>query len=164
MHKILVPLRAGVLSALGLVIAPVAYDLVRTRKEPLWQVDSDGIDAIFREMTEEVARTLDKAEPGGTPAFARAVDIGPIGQGYQVTVPLDGGRESLTPDALWHRFARIYREKYGYFYDDVPAELVNLRLSGRVAGRELTLRPVEAVGPSSPTPKDERPAFSSRRG
>jgi N-methylhydantoinase A len=162
-RRIVVPLRAGVLSALGLVIAPVAYDMVRTHKMPLAHVDPDAVDTLFREMSEEVARTLEKAEPGSTPTFARAVDIGYVGQGYQVTVPLDSARESFRPEVLWGRFATIYREKYGYFYDDVPAELVNLRLSGRVAGRELTSRPVETVRGPLASPKDDRPAFSPRR-
>src|SRR6185295_11240803 len=34
-RRILVPLRAGVLSALGLVLAPAAFDIARTRKVPL---------------------------------------------------------------------------------------------------------------------------------
>jgi N-methylhydantoinase A len=164
LRTILVPLRAGVLSALGLVIAPAAYDLVRTHKQSLEQVDPRRIDALFGEMGEEVAATLAQAEPGAAPAFSRAVDVGYVGQGYHVTVPLDGARESLAPVALWRRFAAIYREKYGYFYDDVPAELVSLRLSGRVAGRELVLRTREKSAASRPTPRGERPAFSPRRG
>jgi N-methylhydantoinase A len=162
-RRILVPLRAGVLSALGLVIAPVAYDLIRTHRVPLGQVDPAAIDALFEEMGVEVALTLAKAEPGEPPAFTRAADVGYVGQGYQVTVPVDGTRESLAPEALWRRFAAVYRAKYGYFYDDVPAELVNLRLSGRLSGRELRLAPAATAGAGRAAPKGERLAFSLRR-
>src|SRR5262249_18640454 len=41
---------------------------------------------------------------------------------------------------------------------------VNLRLSGRLAGRELRLTPLEATGPAVAAPKDKRPAFSARHG
>ena len=34
-RRVLVPLRAGVLSALGLLLSPAAFDLKRTRKQPL---------------------------------------------------------------------------------------------------------------------------------
>ena len=34
-RRVLIPLRAGVLSALGLVLAPAAFDIARTRKVPL---------------------------------------------------------------------------------------------------------------------------------
>jgi N-methylhydantoinase A len=163
-RRIMVPLRPGVLSALGLVIAPVAYDVIRTCKVPLAHVAPAAIDALFDEMAAEVALTLAKAEPGETPAFARAVDVGYVGQGYQVTVPADGGRASLGSGALWQGFAAVYREKYGYFYDDVPAEMVNLRLSGRLGGRALALAPVGKVRAAPATPKSERPAFSSDHG
>jgi N-methylhydantoinase A/oxoprolinase/acetone carboxylase beta subunit len=161
--RIIVPLRAGVLSAVGLLIAPAAYDVVRTHKVPLTRVDPDSVEAVFREMTEEVRRMLAAVEPDGTMTFARAVDVGYIGQGYQVTVPVEGSSASLGRDELWRRFARLYREKYGYFYDDVAAEVVNLRLAGQLRGRELTLRPLEPAGTSPAGPKEERPAFSARR-
>jgi N-methylhydantoinase A/oxoprolinase/acetone carboxylase beta subunit len=161
--RIIVPLRAGVLSALGLVIAPVAFDLVRTHKLPLGRLEPAAIEALFRDMSEEVRQTLDTAQPGAPPSFTRAVDIGYIGQGYQVTVPID---ESTVLDAaeLWRRFAAVYRDKYGYFYDDVPAELVNLRVSGRLTGMDITLPRLEATRPSAAAPKDERRAYSRRRG
>ena len=161
--RLIVPLRAGVLSALGLVIAPVSFDLVRTHKLALSQLDPSAIDAAFRDMSEEVRQTLDKAQPGALPTFTRAVDIGYIGQGYQVTVPLDKST-TLDRSELSHRFAAVYREKYGYFYDDVPAELVNLRVSGRLAGMDVTLPRLDVTRPASAAPKDERPAYSRRRG
>jgi N-methylhydantoinase A len=161
--RILVPLRAGVLSALGLVIAPLAYDVVRTHKMPLAAIDTRQIDTALREMTEEVVLTLTKAEPDVAPIFTRAIDVGYIGQGYQVTVPLDATLTSIAGDALRRRFAEIYREKYGYFYDDVPAEIVNLRVSGRVGGRDIELVPIPRASSTQATAKDSRPAFSARR-
>jgi N-methylhydantoinase A len=161
--EVVVPLRAGVLSALGLVVAPVAYDAVRTHRMPLAKIDLEAVDAVFREMAEDLARTLRTADPGGAVAFARAVDVGYIGQGYQVTLAIDDSPESLAPPALWRRFAEAYREKYGYFYNDVAAELVNLRLSGRIGEEAFALDPLARAGTATATTKDERPAFSSRR-
>jgi N-methylhydantoinase A len=162
MPKVVVPLRAGVLSALGLVLAPVAYDVVRTHRVPLARLEPGAVDAAFREIAEDVARTLGTAAPGGAVTFARAVDVGYMGQGYQVTIAVDEAPAALERDALWRRFAEVYREKYGYFYDDVPAELVSLRLSGRLVERTLTIEPVAASTKSAGEPKDERPAFSPR--
>ncbi len=162
MPRVVVPLRAGVLSALGLVIAPVAYDVVRTHRVPLARIVPEAVDAVFREMAVDVTRTLRTAEAADAVAFARAVDVGYIGQGYQVTIPVDDFPASLGREALWRRFAEVYRDKYGYFYDDVPAELVNVRLSGRLVEKALALEPVGVAASSMAAPKDERPAFSSR--
>jgi N-methylhydantoinase A/oxoprolinase/acetone carboxylase beta subunit len=120
------------------------------------------VDAVFREMAEDVARTLRTTDAGGAVAFARAVDVGYIGQGYQVTLAIDNAPESLGRAGLWRRFAETYREKYGYFYDDVAAELVNLRLSGRIGEEAFALAPLAGDGTGGAAAKDERPAFSSR--
>jgi N-methylhydantoinase A len=162
MSEVIVPLRAGVLSALGLVTAPVAYDSIRTHRVPLAQLDAEAIDAAFRDMADDVTRTLRTADPAGAVAFARAVDVGYIGQGYQVTITVGDAPVSLARDALWPRFAEIYREKYGYFYDDVAAELVNLRLSGRLVESPIALAPMAGAASTSASPRDERPAYSSR--
>ena len=57
-------------------------------------------------------------------------------------------------------FAALYREKYGYFYDDVPAEIVNLRVVGELVGGELALEPLPP-GPSAAA-AGARPAWSAR--
>jgi N-methylhydantoinase A/oxoprolinase/acetone carboxylase beta subunit len=161
--RLLVPLRAGVLSALGLLVAAPAFDALRTHKVPLDRIDPVAVEARFREMEAEIARSLAQVEPDGAPEFARAADVCYIGQGYQVTVPLGDLRPgAATGEALGSRFARVYRDKYGYFYDDVPAEVVSLRVAGRVTGRQFALRPLEtAGGPAAEArPRGERPAWS----
>ena len=159
--RVIVPLRPGVLSALGLVTAPVAYDTVHTHRSPLEGLDAGAVEALFREMADDVTRTLRTVDGEAPVTFARAVDVGYIGQGYQVSIALDETAAALEPGALQQRFAETYRAKYGYFYDDVPAELVNLRLTGRLVESPIVLpSPPAASGIASP--KDERPAYSAR--
>jgi N-methylhydantoinase A len=159
--EVIVPLRAGVLSALGLVVAPVAYDVVRTLRVPLAQLDPHAVDVAFGEMAAEVARTLKTVDPEGAVAFARSVDVGYIGQGYQVTFAVGDTMASLGRESLWRGFAEVYREKYGYFYDDVPAEVVNLRLSGRLVEAPIPLDPLPVLTNVMASARDERPAFSA---
>ncbi len=64
---------------------------------------------------------------------------------------------------MFETFARLYRDKYGYFYEDVPAEIVNLRVLGEIAGAGLQLTTV-AKGDGAATPTGERPAYSPSRG
>jgi N-methylhydantoinase A/oxoprolinase/acetone carboxylase beta subunit len=159
--RILVPLRAGVLSAVGLLVAAPVFDAIRTHKVPLERVDAVTVEAQFREMEAEIASSLAEVEPGGAVEFTRAVDVCYIGQGYQVTVGLEGlAPASVNGDELWRRFAAAYREKYGYFYEDVPAEVVSLRAAGRVAGREFTLRPLAPATAAGDARKGERPAWA----
>ena len=162
--RVMVPLRAGVLSALGLLIAPPAYDIVRTHKIPLEELDAASTGALIEEMAESIASLLTGLDSEGELRFARGVDVGYIGQSYQVTVPLDGVVER---DAIWKRFATLYREKYGYFYDDVPAEIVNLRVLGELVGGELGLEPLPvepgAAAVAAGTVEPFRVAFAPHR-
>ena len=113
----MVPLRAGVLSALGLLVARSAYDFVRTHKVPLNELDEASTGTLIGEMAESIASLLKWFDSEGELRFARGVGRGYIGQSNQVTVPLGGAVEC---------------EKYGYFHDDVPAEIVNLRVLGEL--------------------------------
>ncbi|MCG8543407.1 MAG: hydantoinase/oxoprolinase family protein, partial [Alphaproteobacteria bacterium] len=160
MSSIIVPLRAGVLSAEGLLMAPPAYDIVRTHKVPLADFDPAGTDAAMDTMAEEIGRQLDGVGTAGDRQFTRSVDVGYIGQSYQVTVPLEPGMDR---DAIFARFAQLYREKYGYFYDDVPAEVVSVRVLGEILGGGLELEPLAAADDEKPPAGTQRQAYSPRQ-
>ncbi len=155
--RVMVPLRAGVLSALGLLVAPPAYDIVRTHRAPLADLDAASTGALMQEMADRIATLLARLDAGGELRFRRGIDVGYIGQSYQVTVPVDG---TVDREEIWQRFAALYREKYGYFYDDVPAEIVNLRVVGELVGGELALEPLPP-GPGAAA-AGARPAWSAR--
>jgi N-methylhydantoinase A len=160
--RVIIPLRAGVLSAAGLIIAPPAYDVVRTFRADLNNLSQDAIEKAYAEIEAEIEAVLREVEPSGGITFARSADIGYVGQGYQVTVPIGGEKGGLRTDSLWSKFAEIYRAKYGYFYDDIQAELVNLRVNGTIHGAQFRPKPIEVRGwRLEDSIKGVRPAFSA---
>lgn len=160
-RKLIVPLRAGVLSALGLLVAPPAYDIVRTFKAPVRTLDPEAIDKQMDAMTWEIRTMLEGLDEAGERHFSRALDVGYIGQSYQVTIPLEGRPHG---DKVFETFARLYREKYGYFYEDVPVEIVNLRVLGKILGSGLELTSFSPGGLDGAISLGERSAFSPLRG
>ena len=160
--KVLVPLQAGVASAVGLLEAPPAFALTRTYKVPLERLDFVSLGHSFQEMEREAAGLLEQVDPNGQVQFDRSVDICYIGQGYQIQMTL--ANDDLTEqigDTLWERFGQEYRGKYGYFYDDVPSEVANLRVRGSMVRRGLRLEPLPpAEGPKGEAFKGRRPAYS----
>jgi N-methylhydantoinase A len=161
--RILVPLRAGVLSALGLVLAPAAYDITRTWKVPLKGADfcalADEVAAIRR----EIAARLAEVETN-SPKFEVTLGLGYIGQSYHVPVGIDAVRlATLTSDQLLADFATAYRARYGHYYDDVPVELVNVHVTG-VAGADRHVLPEAAAdGADAATLHGTRAAYSAVR-
>ena len=166
-QKVLVPPLAGVTSALGLLAAPPAFDMSRTYKVPFQRLDFAALQAGFQEMEREVEGLLRGVDPDGPAQFSRSVDVCYIGQGYQVPIELpEGDLTTMNRETLWDRFAKEYEAKYGYFYDDIPAQVVNLRVRGSIAGRELVLKtlPRKASSNVSEALKGERPAYSVSKG
>lgn len=164
-RELVVPQRAGVLSAVGLIIAPPAYDVVKTYRVDLTDLNSDHIEAAYRELERDIERMLREVSPGGSVAFSRAVDVGYIGQGYQVTLPITERNDTIEADALWANFAEIYRAKYGYFYDDIPAEIANIRVRGQITGTHAEVKGREASGdPGADCRKASRDAYSAVAG
>ena len=104
---------------------------------------------------------LDGIEEPGERRFRRALDVGYIGQSYQVTVPLEGRPDG---DNVFETFSRLYREKYGYFYEDVPTEIVNLRVLGDIVGAGLDLTPLPMGDGQPAVSLGERQAYSPSRG
>ena len=128
-------------------------------KIPLEELDAASTGTLIDEMADSIAALLTGLGSEGELRFARGVDVGYIGQSYQVTVPLDG---EVDRDAIWERFATLYSEKYGYFYDDVPAEIVNLRVLGELVGGELGLEPLPVERGAAAVAAGTRPAWSAR--
>ena len=109
--RVLIPAKAGVLSALGLLVTPPAFDAARTYRVPFERLDLDALRKVFREMDDEVVRLLRTVDPDEAITIDRAIDCKYIGQGYAVPVALgqdDPARLSM--DELNDRFASVYRE------------------------------------------------------
>src|SRR5204863_378249 len=137
----------------------------RTRKTPLQGLDFRALAGDVAQMQAEIATKLQ--EIANVPAsYEVALGLGYIGQSYHV--PVSVGVETiatLTAGELLARFAAEYRGKYGYFYDDVPVELVTVHVAG-VAGTESRALPELEIlgGDALAAVRARRDAYSARTG
>jgi N-methylhydantoinase A len=160
--RLLVPRGAGVFSALGFLVAPVSFEVSRTRPVRLAQANPARLAALFTELESEAAAVVREAAPAAPVRFARAADVCYHGQGHQIRVTLAPGDAGLAPAAIAERFLTEYKARYGYTYEDLEIELVTLRVTASA----------ERATPESPAPppagaarealKGERPAWSPR--
>jgi N-methylhydantoinase A/oxoprolinase/acetone carboxylase beta subunit len=79
MPAVVVPARAGVFSAVGLLAAPEQHDAVRSWPRPL---DHDGLAAARKALAAEVA-----AHAGASAQVTTAIDCRYRGQSHELTVP-----------------------------------------------------------------------------
>ena len=101
---------------------------------------------------------LDGIEEAGERRFRRALDVGYIGQSYQVTVLLEGRPDG---DNVRDFRAALSRE-IRLFLRRRPGGIVNLRVLGEIAGAGLDLR--RPKGRAAAAPSGERQAYSPSRG
>ena len=135
-RQVVVPPSAGVLSALGCVVAPISFDHAASYKIVLDQIDLAKANFLLQEMEREGAKALGEANAAG-PIVQRSADLRYLGQRYEVNVPLPRqplSQRSLEP--LREVFHRTYQERYGREIRDVPIEVVTFRVnvSSRASG------------------------------
>ena len=87
LRQIICPLGAGVMSALGLLVAPPAIDFVRSYVIRLDDIDWDHVNQLFAGMEREARRLLADAGAGEL-SFERRADMRHVGQGFEIDVPL----------------------------------------------------------------------------
>ncbi len=129
--RVLHPYNAGVASARGLMVAPMAIDLVRTYHVRLDKIDWTRVSQLYQEM-EARTREAMGGTTGGRVTFSRVGDFRYRGQGYEIQTKLPTGpyRESSRA-AFEEAFHRAYEAVFDRRVANVPVELINLRLFAR---------------------------------
>jgi N-methylhydantoinase A len=154
--RLVLPLGAGVMSALGMLMAPVSFDLLRTYRAELGATGLDDIAAVFTELEAQGGAILRTADPAGQPSFSQSIDMRYAGQGYELNISAQLGGDG--PDrraSLANAFHAAYEARYGYSAPDTEIELVSLRVRSMVAGGEVAIRPL---------PRDERSLETAIKG
>src|SRR5207253_11452683 len=116
----LVPPAPGILCALGLLVAPLRLDLVRTRVALLDALTEAELAQGFEDLEHQASTWLDKEDvPPARRRLARAFDMRYVGQNFELTVaaPADN---SLDANTLRSAFLREHERVYGYAADDEP--------------------------------------------
>ncbi|MEV6825102.1 hydantoinase/oxoprolinase family protein [Amycolatopsis sp. NPDC051102] len=132
--RIIVPMRAGVLSAYGFLVAPPTVDQVRSLPSALTEVDWERVTALYDEMA---ARATAVLAPAGTEEvrMRQSADLRYQGQGAAIEVELPDAADA---DVLQGAFEEAYRVTFGRSLDG-PAEVVNWRLSAHLPGHDIPL-------------------------
>jgi N-methylhydantoinase A len=131
---LIVPFGAGVMSAVGFLTAPLAFDFVRSWRGRLAGLDWRKANELLDEMETE-GRTL--LEASGVPSeqisYRREADIRYIGQGHEIRVPLPHDRlDEYSIPTITASFEEVYRRLYERLSQSVPLEIINWRVT--VAG------------------------------
>lgn len=149
MKRALVPPHAGVLSALGMLVAPPGRELSAACPALLEETMEDTLSAGFRELEQRGREEL--AAEGHAPGELEArhfADLRYRGQSFTITLPWSG------PEGAREAFHAAHERQFGHRLE-VPVELVNLRVS-------VTGRPPRVVLPEIPEREPGQPSGETR--
>jgi N-methylhydantoinase A len=133
-RRIVVPAEAGVGSAVGFLLAPIAYEVVRSRRQGLAALDPDVVNALMAEMH---AEALAVVRQGAGPMVgaedlqeSRHAYMRYVGQGHEISVPLPVETYGQPHgEAFRQRFEAVYRQLYGRTIDGVEIEVLSWTLT-----------------------------------
>jgi N-methylhydantoinase A len=165
--RLIVPSGAGVMSAIGFLAAPIAFDFTRSFPGRLDTLDWARVNGLIAEMEEEGTELLASAGLRGRDVtHRRAAEMRYVGQGHEVRVPLPPG--PLTPasvPALREAFETEYLRLYGRLGPPVSVEAITWRVvsSGPRPDLRLSTTP-EAMGDVEAARKGTRRAYVPEQG
>ncbi len=144
MHRAMVPVHSGVLSALGMLVARPGRQLSRTWLAPLDDLDDRRLDAALDALSEQALASMqEEGIPGEYCELDYSLDLRYAGQSYTLTIPWTNLLQTRED------FHRQHARRYGHDLD-LPLELVNLRVSVQGPGTAVDLESLTGQQPAEP--------------
>lgn len=134
-NTVIIPKNAGVLSALGLLMADSVRDYSQSMLALADEVAPTRLNQIFDTLSRQGLR--DMSQEGFTLRNIRieqAVDLRYQGQSYEITIPFHKGR------AFIPQFHKRHRRLYSYQQPHQPVEIVNLRVKATGLSQKIRLQ------------------------
>ncbi len=159
--EVIVPIGAGVLSTVGFLSAPLAFDFVRSLNGLLDDLDWEELQRLVLEMEDEGRQILsDAGIPEDQMIFTRLAELRYAGQGHEISVDLGPDRPSQETRAdIEARFDAEYRRLFQRSAPGNPIEAVNWRVL--VSGPAPTV-PLELLSTVEPAASVEQAQKGTR--
>jgi len=162
--RVLVPPNAGVGSAVGFLVAPISYELVKSRHMRLDNFDSAAASALLAEMARDARALVEPGARGAPVTERRLAYMRYVGQGHEIQVPLPV--RDLTADDAKTLRETFEREYAVLFRRPIPGAAIEA-LSWSVLISTKAERPVAVNGTAekrAPAPDGRRSFFDGRAG
>jgi N-methylhydantoinase A len=164
-RQIVVPFAAGVFSALGLLSAPLAFDLYHSYRAALDEVDWTEVTRLLDAMETEGRQQLRGAHLSGEIAVQILCEMRYHGQAHEVEiVSPPGPYGDGTAATLRERFEEAYKARYYRTVPGVPLEILTwgVRVTGPLPEPPLPRAPEGCA--ASMAKRGERPVYWQEMG
>jgi N-methylhydantoinase A len=163
-RSIIVPMGAGVGSAIGFLRAPVAYEITKSAVGSLENFDAAKVNHLLAEMTRDARAVVEPALGGAKATVQIIADCRYVGQGHEIRINVPV-RTLTNRDGvkLKAEFERIYEQFYGLRIPNQEAEAItwSVTVSSRVVKPKRAAR---AAARPAPKPRSKRPIYDPALG
>jgi len=129
-RRIVVPTEAGVGSAIGFLLAPVSYEVVRSRRLRLSALQPDIINGLMRDMHEEALAVVRQGSDAPDLLETRQAYMRYVGQGHEIAVnlPVENYGDDHA-EVFLKAFETAYTHLYGRTIDGIDVEALSWTLT-----------------------------------
>ncbi len=141
--NILVPVNAGILSAQGMLVAPVGEMMSQSICQLWSQLDHDWLDTVFAQLQAEATRKLAEVKIDSHRA-SLWLDLRYRGQSSVISL-------RMSEDAIDAQFQQMHQQRFGFSLPIDNIELVTVRVWVYQDAPELEPLPIKQGTPAEPT-------------
>ncbi|MGI9390513.1 MAG: hydantoinase/oxoprolinase family protein [Boseongicola sp.] len=125
-RRILIPRDPGVGSAVGFLLAPVSFEIIRTRYATLNTLDVQGLNGFFDDMVKEATDVVRAGAASGDLSQRRVAFMRYHGQGHEIEIELPN-RALEQPDivSLCSAFETEYKRQFSRAVPGMTIEVLN---------------------------------------
>jgi len=167
-HKIVVPPMCGNFSAVGLAVADIQHDYVRTLAKKQQDIHPEELLEIFRTIEKEGIQQLKEENVKGEDIHIEwSADLRYEGQSWELNTPIERNLK-LDPrefGTILSRFHSLHHQVYSYSEPNETIEFINLRVKAIGRNPRLTLpKEKEVRTPLKRALKQKRPIYFEDKG
>jgi N-methylhydantoinase A len=158
--RLIIPVAAGVASALGFLVSPVASEQMKSYVRSLDKIDWNEVNAFLNTLEKT---GLDFLTQAGIPleqaSIRRMADMRYVGQGHEIIVNIPNGLlDESSKEIIENNFRAEYELRYSRGIESIPMETVTWRVV--VSGPDPVLLPKQMVNSDGDTAlKGQRPVW-----
>tara|TARA_E500000331_G_scaffold76713_1_gene72002 strand:- start:15 stop:2105 length:2091 start_codon:yes stop_codon:yes gene_type:complete len=128
--RVVFPIGAGVYSALGLLASPLSFELSRSRRVIVDDIDLKIFSSLFEALADETTNSLREAGvPNNEIHISRQIEARYFGQTHEIEVYLP---EEQSIDDTFYNLRKLFEKRYSEVYSfaviDAPIEIINWKV------------------------------------
>jgi N-methylhydantoinase A len=163
-REVVVPKDAGVGSAVGFLLSPVAFEMVRSLRMQEAALDLPRLNGMLADLEQQSTQIVRQGDPAALIEVRRWVDVRYVGQGHELAIALpEGPLDQGAIEQLREAFESRYERQYGMRIAGVALEFLTWTVSASAQAPALPARP-HAPEPTPAQAQAQRQVFDAHTG